>query len=89
MPDLSESFNFLLLLLHIPDRTWMLVGPADAIPQREELAVVAIEEEMVVGVVSRPIDVGSQTLGDPVVPVMYKDGPQVHEEKHGHEKKLV
>jgi hypothetical protein len=41
----------------MPVRTWVAMASADPIPQREELAIVEVEVQMVVGVVASTVDV--------------------------------
>ena len=54
---------------------------ANAIPQREVLAVVVIVIQMVIGVVCRAIDERSENGRYPVVTVVDTDGPHVHQEE--------
>lgn len=56
------------------------VGAAQTVPQCEVLAVVVVEEEVVVGVVGRAVDDAGQRVGHPVVAVVDGDGPDVDED---------
>lgn len=55
----------------------MSVGAPQAVPQSEVLAVVVVEEDVVVGVVGRAVDDAGQAAGDAVVAVVDGDGPDV------------
>lgn len=88
----------LSLLLKFPDlivgalahqRRRVSVGATQAVPQREVLAVVVVEEEVVVGVVGRAVDDARQGVGDPVVPVVDGDGPDVDEDVEDQVEHLV
>lgn len=65
------------------------VGAAQSVPQREVLAVVVVEEEVVVGVVGRAVDDADQRAGHPVVAVVDGDGPDVDEDVEGQVEHLV
>lgn len=67
----------------------MSVGAPQPVPQREVLAVVVVEEEVVVGVVGRAVDHARQGVGDPVVPVVDGDGPDVDEDVEDQVEHLV
>ena len=65
------------------------VGAAQPVPQREVLAVVVVEEEVVVGVVGGAVDDLRQGAGDAVVAVVDGDGPDVDEDVEGQVEHLV
>lgn len=65
------------------------VGASQAVPQREVLAVIVLEEEVVVRVVSRAVDGTRQSAGDAVVAVVDRDGPDVDENVEGQVEHLV
>jgi len=65
------------------------VGASQAVPQREVLAVVVVEEQVVVGVVGSAVDHLHQRAGHPVVPVVDGDGPDVDEDVKGQVEDLV
>lgn len=65
------------------------VGAAQSVPQREVLAVVVVEEEVVVGVMGRAVDDADQRAGHPVVAVVDGDGPDVDEDVEGQVEHLV
>lgn len=67
----------------------MSVGAAHAVPQREVLAVVVVEEEVVVGVVGRAVDDAGQRVGHAVVAVVDGDGPDVDKDVEGQVEHLV
>jgi len=56
------------------------VGAPQVVPQSEVLAVVVVEEEVVVSVVGGAVDGLRQSAGDAVVPVVDRDGPDVDED---------
>lgn len=58
----------------------MSVGTSQAVPQSEVLAVIVVEEEVVVGVVSWAIDDTRQAVRDAIVTVVDRDGPDVDED---------
>lgn len=58
----------------------MSVGTSQAVPQSEVLAIIVVEEEVVVGVVSWAVDDTRQTVGDAIVTVVDRDGPDVDED---------
>lgn len=65
------------------------VGAPQAVPQCEVLAVVVVEEEVVVGVVGRAVDDVRQAGGDAIVAVVNGDGPDVDEDVQGQVEHLV
>lgn len=65
------------------------VGASQTVPQCEVLAVVVVEEEVVVGVVSGAIDCAGQGSGDAVVAVVDRDGPDVDKHIEGQVEHLV
>ena len=56
-------------------------GPPDVIPQREELAVVVVVEEVVVGVVGAAVDQRLQQGWDAVVAIVYRHRPDVDKDE--------
>lgn len=58
----------------------MPVGAPQAVPQREVLPVVVVEEEVMVGVVGGAVDDAREGVGDAVVAVVDGDGPDVDED---------
>lgn len=86
------------LLTELPDlivrplahqRRGVSVGASQAVPQREVLAVVVVEEEVVVGVVGGAVDDAGQNAGDTVVAVVNRDGPDVDQDVQGQIEHLV
>lgn len=67
----------------------MSVGASQAVPQCEVLAVVVVEEEVVVRVVRRAVDDARQHVWDPIVAVVNGDGPDVDENVQGQVEHLV
>lgn len=67
----------------------MPVGASQAVPQSEVLAVIVVEEEVMVSVVSWTIDDRSQSAGDTIVTVVDRDGPDVDENVKGQIEHLV
>lgn len=67
----------------------MPVGASQAVPQSEVLAVIVVEEEVVVSVVSRAVDDIRQTSGDAVVAVVDRNSPDVDEDVQGQVENLV
>lgn len=67
----------------------MLVRASEAIPQREILTVVIIEEQMVISVVCSSVDEFLQQPWDPVVTVMNGDGPYVNKHIEAQVENLV
>lgn len=67
----------------------MSVGAAHAVPQREVLAVVVVEEQVVVGVVGGAVDDAGQGVGHAVVAVVDGDGPDVDEDVERQVEQLV
>lgn len=67
----------------------MPVRASQAVPQSEVLAVVVVEEEVVVSVVSWAIDDLCQTTGDTVVAIVDRNGPDVDENVQGQVEHLV
>ncbi|KAF3840633.1 hypothetical protein F7725_006495 [Dissostichus mawsoni] len=65
------------------------VRTPQTVPQREVLPVVIVEEQVVVGVVRRSVDGGGEGEGDPVVPVVDGDGPDVDEDVEAEVEDLV
>lgn len=73
-----------------PHQSWRVpVGASQAVPQREILAVVVVEEEVVIGVVSGAIDDAGQASRDAVVAIVDGDGPDVDEHIEGQVEQLV
>lgn len=68
---------------------WVPVGASHAVPQGEVLAVIVVEEEVVVGVVSGAVDETRQSVGDAIVTVVDGDGPNVDKNVQGQVKQLV
>ncbi|RUS78845.1 hypothetical protein EGW08_013387 [Elysia chlorotica] len=64
-------------------------GAPDSIPQREELAVVVVVEEVVVSVVRTSIDQWLQGLRNSVVTVMDGNRPDVDKHKQAQVRQLV
>lgn len=67
----------------------MSVGAPQAVPQRKVLAVVVVEEKVVVGVMRRAIDETRHGTGDAVVAVVDGDGPDVDEDVEDQVQHLV
>eukprot|EP00053_Salpingoeca_punica_P016287 m.153127 g.153127 ORF g.153127 m.153127 type:complete len:383 (-) comp16931_c0_seq2:181-1329(-) len=67
----------------------VLEGAKDAIPQREVLAVVVVEEEVVVRVVGRAVDNGLEAVRHAVVAVVDRGAPQVDNHKEHEVEALV
>ncbi len=65
------------------------VGASQAVPQSEVLAVIVVEEEVVVSVVSWSVDDLRQTAGDTIVTIVDRDGPDVDENVQGQVEHLV
>lgn len=65
------------------------VGASHPVPQGEVLAVVVVEEEVVVGVVGGAVDDAGQSVGDAIVAVVDGDGPDVDEDVQGQVEQLV
>lgn len=65
------------------------VGTAQTVPQRKVLAVVVVEEEVVVSVVGRAVDDAGQLVRHSVVAVVNGDGPDVDEDVEGQVEHLV
>lgn len=65
------------------------VGAPQTVPQCKVLAVVVVEEEVVVRVVGRAVDDVGQGGGDAVVAVVDGDGPDVDEDVQGQVEQLV
>lgn len=93
-----SAFPQLSLRLELPDQIMgalpqqsrrVPVGASQAVPQGEVLAVVVVEEQVVVGVVSRAVDGAGQSVGDAVVAVVDGDGPDVDEHVQGQVEHLV
>lgn len=82
---------FTFIVLHYFDWSFSLEGariperPANPIPKREELSVVVVIEEMMVGVVGGAIDHGFENIRDTVDTIMYGHCPEVYK----HEKSQV
>lgn len=55
------------------------VGASQAVPQCEVLAVIVVEEEVMVSVVCWAINDADQGAGNSVVAIMYRDSPDVDE----------
>lgn len=68
---------------------WHSKRPADTIPECEELAIVVVVEEMVVGVVGGAIDVRLDGVGYAIVAVMDRHSPQVHKDEQEQVRVLV
>lgn len=102
--DMSVHFRLhsvplkLSLLLKFPDLLMgtlahqsrrVPVGAPQTVPQSKVLAVVVVEEEVVVRVVGRAVDDVGQGGGDAVVAVVDGDGPDVDEDVQGQVEQLV
>lgn len=68
----------------LPQQGWRVpVGAPQAIPEREVLPIVVVEEEVMVYVVSGTVDQTYQGAGDAVVSIVYGNGPDVDKDKEG------
>ena len=65
------------------------IGARKSVPEGEVLTVVVVVVQMVVRVVSRTIDVGSEKRWYPVVAVVDADGPEVYQEEQDQEDVFV
>lgn len=62
---------------------WVSVGASHTVPQCKVLAIIVVEEKVVVCVVSWAIDDTCQGTGDTIVTIVDRDGPDVDENVQG------